>query len=122
MEGTNGERWRELGDEGGGPIAVLFAPGRFTVEQYDGTVHELERRGLGDPEGRLLHVSFEVEGKLHTLDVWESEEAFLGEFSQTLVDCWARQGREPGRPAVGPVHRLMLGAAGTPRVRYDGQS
>jgi hypothetical protein len=124
MEDTNGQRRDGAGDlerdADGGPVAVMFRPGLLTKEQYDETVRELDRRGLSDPDGRLLHMSFEVDGTLHLLDIWESEEAFLGEFGQTLVDWWGKQRRDPGRPDVHALHNLIVGTDAAPfRGRYS---
>ncbi|MGA9762067.1 MAG: hypothetical protein WBQ14_06575 [Gaiellaceae bacterium] len=75
---------------------------------YDGTIKKLEAAGAGAPAGRLYHFALENDGKIHVLDVWESQEAFEA-FGATLLPIMAELGADPGQPMVSPVHNIILG-------------
>lgn len=64
-------------------LATFNSPG-MTSDQYDNVINELEKAGLGSPDGRISHVCGINEESLFVTDVWESEEKFA-KFGESLM-------------------------------------
>jgi hypothetical protein len=88
-------------------VAIFDVPG-MTAEQYDQTVRELEKAGLGNPDGRLYHVAASKDGGWLVVDVWESEEKFGG-FGESLMPILQAEGVPPAEPQIYPVHNTISG-------------
>jgi hypothetical protein len=88
-------------------VAIFDVPG-MTAEQYDQTVRELEKAGLGNPDGRLYHVAASKDGGWFVVDVWESEEKF-GKFGESLMPILQGAGVPPAEPKIYPVHNTIGG-------------
>jgi hypothetical protein len=67
----------------------------------------LEAAGAGAPAGRLHHFALDTGGKIHVLDVWDSEES-LRAVGATLMPILAELGID-GQPQVSPVHNIIHG-------------
>jgi len=89
-------------------LGLYFRPSGFTSEAYDTAIGKLEAAGVGQPAGRLYHVSMVVDGHIEVFDVWESQEAFEA-FGAVLVPILNEVGTDPGEPMVAPVHRIIPG-------------
>lgn len=90
-------------------LGFHFTPSSFTPETYEETINRLEEAGAGSPDGRLLHVALESEGKIQVFDIWESQESFEA-FGPTLLPIMAELGADPGQPMVSPVYNVIQGA------------
>jgi hypothetical protein len=93
-------------------------------EMPDGTPMEMldevtDEMGVDEnpPQGLLVHVHFEKDGRVHVVDVWESPEAFesfresrLMPAMQAVAERHGMQG-EPPEPesSITEVHRAVRG-------------
>jgi hypothetical protein len=84
------------------------APGT-SIEQYEEIIRRLEEAGAGAPEGRLYHVTFVGDGKLGTLDVWNSREEFET-FVETMMPIVQAVGAQPSPPIIYEVVNVIEGA------------
>ena len=57
-------------------LLVRFTPASVTTEQYDETIHRLEKSGDWLPEGLEFHVAFESGGKFRVSEIWDSQAQF----------------------------------------------
>ena len=89
-------------------LGIYFSPPSMTTAQYDECIKQLDAAGAGAPAGRLYHVSFTFDEKLHVFDVWDSMESFET-FGQTLMPILASLGADPGQPAISEVHNIIQG-------------
>lgn len=87
-------------------IATVFDIKGMTSQQYDQSVLELEKAGLGNPDGRLYHVAAPKDDGWYVVDIWESEEK-LGKFSEALVPILMKAGVAPIPPQIYPVHNII---------------
>jgi hypothetical protein len=89
-------------------LGFYFGTGKFTADQYDEAIKQLEAAGAGAPAGRQHHVALELGGNIQVFDVWESQETFEA-FGATLMPILANVGADPGEPMVSPVHNVIKG-------------
>jgi hypothetical protein len=89
-------------------IGIYFANSKFTSDQYDEALKQLEAAGAGAPEGRTYHVALETDGAINVFDVWESQEAFDA-FGATLMPILSGLAVDPGTPMVAQVHNVIEG-------------
>ncbi len=89
-------------------IGIYFAHGKFTTEQYDAAIKQLEAAGAGAPAGRTHHVAVTGDGNVQIFDNWDSMEDFEA-FGATLMPILLGLGVEPGDPVVSPVHNIIVG-------------
>ena len=89
-------------------IGIYFPDGKFTPDQYDAAVKQLEAAGAGAPAGRIHHVAVTANDNVQSFDIWESMEAFEA-FGATLMPILGGLGAEPGDPVVSPVHNVIAG-------------
>jgi hypothetical protein len=89
-------------------LGFYFGSSKFTPEQYDEALKQLEAAGAGSPEGRSLHVALESDGQIQVFDVWESQEAFDA-FGAALMPVMNGLGADPGEPMVQPVRNVIRG-------------
>ncbi|PCJ53786.1 MAG: hypothetical protein COA79_22505 [Planctomycetota bacterium] len=88
-------------------IVTVFTMPTMTSDMYNQSVKELENAGLGEPKGRLYHVSaLQEDGSVIVTDVWESSE-LLDEFSKTLMPILEKIGVELVAPFVSPVINII---------------
>lgn len=78
-------------------ITVWIQPEKGSVQQYREVIRLLEEAGAGAPPGRLYHVTFEKDGRMGTVDVWNSREEF-DEFGKVLMPIVERVGIELAPP------------------------
>ncbi len=89
-------------------LGIYFPDGKFTPDQYDAAVKQLEAAGAGAPAGRIHHVAVTANDNVQIFDIWESMEAFEA-FGATLMPILGGLGAEPGDPVVSPVHNVIAG-------------
>ena len=89
-------------------ILAVFDIATMTLEQYNKVISDLEDAGMGDPEGRIYHVSSSKDGGSFIADVWESEE-LLNKFSDTLIPILEGAGVTPAIPQIYPVQNTISG-------------
>jgi hypothetical protein len=89
-------------------IGIYFAESKFSKDQYDQAIAQLDAAGAGAPEGRTYHVALETDGEINVFDVWESQDAFDA-FGATLMPILTGLGVDPGTPMVAPVHNVIEG-------------
>ncbi len=89
-------------------LGYYFSPESMSTAQYDECVKHLDAAGAGAPAGRLYHVCFTFDEKLHVFDIWDSTESFE-QFGQTLMPIMASLGVDPGQPAISEVHNIIKG-------------
>jgi hypothetical protein len=87
-------------------IGIYFANSKFTIEQYDEGVKQLEAAGAGAPAGRTHHVALETDGNINVFDVWESQAAFDA-FGATLMPILSGLGADPGQPMIAEIHNTI---------------
>jgi hypothetical protein len=58
-------------------LGFYFGAGKFSPDQYDEAIKQLDQAGAHAPPGRLHHVALESNGNVQVFDVWESQEAFV---------------------------------------------
>lgn len=88
-------------------LAVFNTPG-MTPAQYDQCISELEKAGLGRPDGRLSHVCGIDQNRCFVTDVWESEAKFTA-FGDTLMPILGRIGVQVSEPMVIPYYNEIEG-------------
>ena len=90
-------------------ILTVFNLSTMDTEKYNRVIIDLESAGVGNPEGRLYHVSsVQEDGSFIVTDVWESAE-LLDEFSKTLIPILENAGVTPVEPSVTSVHNVIEG-------------
>jgi hypothetical protein len=89
-------------------IGIYFANSKFTIEQYDEGVKQLEAAGAGAPAGRTHHFALLTDGIVSVFDVWESQAAFDA-FGATLMPILGGLGADPGQPMFSEVHNTIEG-------------
>jgi hypothetical protein len=89
-------------------IGIYFEGSKFSTDQYDQAIVQLEAAGAGSPQGRLYHVALETNGEINVFDVWESQEAFDA-FGVTLMPILQGLGADPGTPMSTQVHNEIRG-------------
>jgi hypothetical protein len=89
-------------------IGIYFEDSKFSTDQYDEAIGQLEAAGAGSPQGRLYHVALENKGEINVFDVWESQEAFDA-FGATLMPILQGLGADPGKPVSAPVYNEIKG-------------
>ena len=87
--------------------AVFDIPG-LTSLHYDQIINDLEVAGLGNPDGRIYHVSAPKLGGWIVTDVWESEEK-LAKFSEGLIPIMQAAGATPAEPEIYQIHNTLTG-------------
>ncbi len=95
----------------GGSVAIIRiqdASG-VTREMYDAVSEKLDVEN-DPPDGMILHTASEVDGHMHIIDVWESEEAaerFGNErLGPTIAEVGRARGDAPPQPPAPTVHEL----------------
>ncbi len=89
-------------------ICMYFPAEGMSADKYDELIRRLDAAGAGAPSGRSYHVSFRMGDGLQVVDVWDSQESF-DSFGQTLMPLLSDLGINPGEPAVGEVHNIIVG-------------
>ncbi|MDQ1750356.1 MAG: hypothetical protein QOE71_1412 [Pseudonocardiales bacterium] len=89
-------------------LGFYFGSVKFSPDQYDEAIKQLDQAGAGAPPGRLHHVALESNGTIQVFDVWESQEAFDA-FGATLMPILTKLGADPGQPMVSPVRNIIKG-------------
>jgi hypothetical protein len=80
----------------------------MTSDQYDQCISELEKAGLGSPDGRISHVCGISEESSFVTDVWESEEKFA-KFGESLMPILASIGVNVAPPKIIPFYHSIDG-------------
>jgi hypothetical protein len=89
-------------------LCIYFPVEGMTADKYDEVNADLQDAGAGSPPGRSYHVAFKMGDGLQVVDVWDSQEDFDA-FGQTLMPILGKHGIDPGQPAVGEVHNIVVG-------------
>ena len=89
-------------------LCIYFPLEGMSADKYDQVIKELQDAGAGSPPGRSYHVAFAMGNGLQVVDVWDSQEAFDA-FGQTLMPILTGHGIDPGQPAIGEVHNIIVG-------------
>jgi hypothetical protein len=88
-------------------ILARFTPtSNVTTEQYDDTIHRLEKVGDWPPAGLDYHVAFKADGKFRVSEIWDSREQFEA-FGQRLMPVLDEVGIEPGQPEMLEIHNII---------------
>jgi hypothetical protein len=85
-------------------VAVLLEFPGATQEQF-GLV--AEKVGSKSPPGLLYHVEGPIEGGWRVVDVWESQEAIVKFFEETLGQVLQEVGIAVPPPQFWPAHRII---------------
>jgi hypothetical protein len=88
-------------------LAIFNNPG-MTADQYDQCIIELEKAGLGSPDGRISHVSGVKEDGWFVTDIWESEEKFA-KFGESLMPILESIGVTVAEPEIIPFYNSIDG-------------
>ncbi len=88
-------------------LAIFNTPG-MTSDQYDQCINELEKAGLGSPDGRISHVCGVNEESMFVIDVWESEEKFT-KFGESLMPILESIGVNVPPPNIIPFYNSIDG-------------
>jgi hypothetical protein len=88
-------------------LAVFNTPG-MTSGQYDQCIRELEKAGLGKPDGRISHVCGVNDESFFVTDVWESEEKFA-KFGEQLMPILESIGVNVSPPQTFPFYHSIEG-------------
>jgi hypothetical protein len=89
-----------------GLLAVVFEASAMTAVQYDQVIRDLERAGVGAPDGRIYHLAAPKGEGWYVLDVWETAEKFNA-FAATLVPILQRNGVTPPQPQILPAYNVI---------------
>jgi len=92
--------------EKNGLLAVVFDAPLMTAVQYDQVIRDLERAGVGAPDGRIYHLAASKGEGWYVLDVWETAEKFNA-FAATLVPILQRNGVTPPQPQILPAYNVI---------------
>src|SRR5947208_16913478 len=88
-------------------ILARFTPAsEVTTEQYDETIHRLEKSGDWLPEGLEYHVAFKSDGKFRGSDIWDSRGQFDA-FGERLMPVLRDVGIEPGKREMLEIHNSV---------------
>ena len=87
-------------------LLVRFTPASVTTEQYDETIHRLEKSGDWLPEGLEFHVAFESGGKFRVSAIWDSQAQFDA-FGKRLMPILEDVGIDPGAPEMVEIHNII---------------
>ena len=87
-------------------LLVRFTPASVTTEQYDETIHRLEKSGDWLPEGLEFHVAFESGGKFRVSEIWDSQAQFDA-FGKRLMPILEDVGIDPGTPEMVEIHNII---------------
>jgi len=89
-------------------LCIYFPVEGMSAEKYEEILRRLEAAGAGAPKGRSYHVSFQMGDGLQVVDVWDSQADFDA-FGETLMPILSELGVNPGEPAVGEGHNIIVG-------------
>ena len=98
-------------------IGIYFSNNGMSAEKYDECIKSLKKAGAGNPAGRSYHTALGPKDNLMVFDVWTSQAAF-DKFGKTLMPILQQLGIDSGKPAVMPVHKVILAA---PKVTSPGK-
>lgn len=87
-------------------IAVIFDLPDITAVQYDQIVLDLERAGLGAPNGRFYHLAAPKNSGWFVVDIWEKAEK-LEHFTKALFPILRRNGIIPPQPQILPAYNII---------------
>lgn len=87
-------------------LAVVFDVPFMTAVQYDQVVCDLERAGLGAPDGRFYHLAAPTKDGWYVVDIWEKAEK-LDRFVQALLPILQRNGVTPPQPQILPAYNVI---------------
>ena len=87
-------------------LLVRFTPASVTTEQYDETIHRLEKSGDWLPEGLEFHVAFESGGKFRVSEIWDWQAQFDA-FGKRLMPILEDVGIDPGAPEMVEIHNII---------------
>ena len=90
-------------------IVTVFDLTTMTPQKYQRVIAELDKAGVGNPDGRLFHVgATTAAGTVVVTDVWESAEK-LEAFGEALFPVLHAAGVTPVEPTVTPVQGMIVG-------------
>lgn len=89
-----------------GFVAAVFEVPLMTAKQYDTLLVDLERAGLGAPNGRFCHLAAAKGDGWYVVDVWESVEK-LNAFAAALQPILQRQGIVALSPQLLPLYNII---------------
>jgi hypothetical protein len=98
-------------------IGIYLSAAGMSAAKYDECIKLLKKAGAGNPSGRSYHACFGPKDNLMVFDVWSSQAAF-DKFGKTLMPILQQLGIDSGKPAVMPVHKVILPA---PKVTSPGK-
>jgi hypothetical protein len=81
---------------------IHFKPTSYTAELHEKAHAALQEAGATSPDGREVHLSFEVDGGVQVIDQWSSLEQFEA-FGATLMPILAGLGVEVPEPDIHPA-------------------
>jgi allophanate hydrolase subunit 1 len=87
---------------------VIFDPPSMSTEQYEQAMHQLEKIGASQPDGRIVHVCYGDSPKLKILTVWRSREDFAA-MGPKLLPVLKTLGIEAGVPEIQQVSDIQIG-------------
>lgn len=86
---------------------ITNKPDSSSREKYEAAFHRIDELDIRHPQGRLVHVSWIMDGQMRVLDVWQSEQAF-GAFYPMLAPILIEFGLElSGPPELGEVVQVI---------------
>lgn len=88
------------------PLLVTFTGPSALANAYDEVMKELDRQGLGRPDGRHLHVAAIDDQGITVADVWDSPEQ-LDAFATRLIPIIQNLGAPAPDVVVRPVHNTI---------------
>lgn len=89
-----------------GYLAVVFDVPSMTAVQYDQVIRDLERAGLGAPDGRFYHLAAPTKDGWYVVDIWEKAEK-LGRFIDALQPILQRNGVPSPAPQILPAYNFI---------------
>lgn len=89
-----------------GLVVAVFDMPLMTAVQYDRLILDLERVGLGAPNGRLYHLAALKGEGWYVVDVWESVEK-LDLFAAAFLPILDRHGIAHTSPQLLPLYNII---------------
>jgi hypothetical protein len=89
-------------------IVIKFKHNGFSAARYNEVLKKLQAAGLGNPKGRIYHVSYGDSNEVDIFDVWESMQDFDA-FGKVLIPILTSQGVELGKPDIQEIFGIIKG-------------
>jgi hypothetical protein len=89
-------------------ISVYFKPAKLNAGQYENCMKNLDKAGVGTPEGRLYHTCIGSGDQLQVFEIWDSQGSF-DKFSTVMQPIVKAEGIDPGQPMIQPVLNTIQG-------------